>query len=239
MDCKRSAEQLLDYLDGGLDDRIRAEVESHLDGCLACSTELESLRETCARLDRLPAASPGLGSKQRFEEMLRAHEFAREGKPNRGVWRIAAAVLLVGLGVVAGYGIKTTDVQSAFRSDDMTRYLMTVYEVRDETDQIPRERMRATGLRYRSWERELKQQGRLLDVALLRTDGAASIREVEGRTEITALAVPTDREAMTYYWLIQATDYDEALQISRGCPMLSLGARVELREIENWEPPKT
>ena len=99
--------------------------------------------------------------------------------------------------------------------------------------------MRAAGKRYRAWERDLTEHGQLLDVALLRTEGAASLQDIDGQAEITALEPPADREAMTYYWLIQAKSYDEAVRIARGCPMLTLGARIELREIEDWGPPST
>ena len=249
MDCNTLNERMLDYLDDVLDEHTRQDLKAHLDSCPECSVELDSLRETCCRLDRLPTESPGPGSRVRFEEMLRAFELAHESAPETsstalpgGIrWPMAAAValVLVLLSALIGYGVRSPESPAAVGDDTLTRYLMTVYEIREQTDQIPREQMRATGARYRTWEQELKEEGRLLDVALLRTERAASIREIEGQTEISALTVPDDREAMTYYWLIQARNYDEALRISRGCPMLSLGARVELREIDSWEPPNS
>ncbi len=247
MDCKALNERMLDYFDGALDERTRREVEAHLESCLACREEVESLRETWARLAQLPADAPGSAGRVRFEEMLRAYEsgretpsaIPREGNLGRGLLRVAAAVALVILGAVAGYGMKSIEPPIATRTDGLTRYLLTVYEVREQTDRIPEEQMRAAGERYRAWERDLTEHGQLLDVALLRNEGAAKIRDIDGQAEITALELPADREAMTYYWLIQAKSYDEAIRIARGCPMLTLGARVELREIEDQELPST
>ena len=173
MDCKALNERMLDYFDGALDERTRHEVEAHLESCLACREEVESLREISARLDQLPADAPSSTARVRFEEMLRAYESGRETPSaiprnlRRGILRVAAAVALVILGGLAGYGMKSLEPSIATRTDGLTRYILTVYEVREQTDRIPEEQMRAAGKRYRAWERDLTEHGQLLDVALL------------------------------------------------------------------------
>lgn len=247
MKCEFPEDRLIDYLDGALDECTLAEVEAHLEECLECRQEVESLRDIKTRLDQLPVGAPPPTGTVRFEEMLRAYELARQtpgatpGEAVRGRWLLqaAAAVILIALGAIAGYGLKDEAAPIASRDDGLTRYILTVYEIREQTERIPRARMRAAGERYRVWMKELTESGQLLDVALLRTEGAANLTEVEGQAEVTALELPVDREVMTYYWLIQAESRDDAVRIARGCPMLAIGARVELREIEGYELPST
>ena len=40
------------------------------------------------------------------------------------------------------------------------------------------------------------------------------------------------KEIVGGYFLIEAVDYDEAVQICRSCPHLKYGGRIELREID-------
>lgn len=44
MDCSRISEQLGFYIDGTLDERMRDQVEAHLEGCAECRAELASLK---------------------------------------------------------------------------------------------------------------------------------------------------------------------------------------------------
>jgi anti-sigma factor RsiW len=49
---------LSDYIDGGLDDGDRRELESHLDGCEECSATLADLRRVVSRARSLPERAP-------------------------------------------------------------------------------------------------------------------------------------------------------------------------------------
>ena len=40
------------------------------------------------------------------------------------------------------------------------------------------------------------------------------------------------KEVVGGYFLIEAADYDEAVEISKGCPHLKYGGRIELRQID-------
>jgi predicted anti-sigma-YlaC factor YlaD len=44
--CRQVVELVSDYLDGALDDDLRADVEGHVGGCDGCAMVLDQLRET-------------------------------------------------------------------------------------------------------------------------------------------------------------------------------------------------
>lgn len=55
--CQYFRQDLSAYIDNRLDGAAQARLEEHLSRCLACRTELESLRQTVGLLRQLPAAS--------------------------------------------------------------------------------------------------------------------------------------------------------------------------------------
>ncbi len=58
MNCDTCLERTAELADGKLDPKTEALVRAHLEGCAGCRQELETLRQTLAALDALPAAAP-------------------------------------------------------------------------------------------------------------------------------------------------------------------------------------
>ena len=243
MRCEENDERWFDYLSGELSEQERRELETHLASCRSCREELDSLRETWELLGRLPGGVSPAEARTRFQRMLTAYERGQARVPvarGRGprliriAAQLAASVALLLLGGMAGYGMKSAESPPG-SEEGLTRFLLVVYEVADRLEEIPTERMREAGERYRAWENELTRKGKLLDVARLKLEGAASLSRRAGEPDVSPLHLATDREAITYYWLILARDHEEAVEIANGCPMLDLGSRIELRELETWE----
>ena len=110
MTCEAIRERLNDYLDGGLDERERAETAAHLDGCAACGAEAQALRDLLSAAARLPRESvprrelwPAVAAEIRRGAVvpLRA---ARPRPPGFGSLATAAALAaaISGLALLAG-----------------------------------------------------------------------------------------------------------------------------------------
>jgi len=86
MKCPQLQEKFADYMTGEIDEKSRAEIQTHLAGCNDCRTELESLSALWAKLGVLPKEQPGPGMRTRFYSMLEAY---KEGmaveKPRRSL----------------------------------------------------------------------------------------------------------------------------------------------------------
>ncbi|HLX11691.1 MAG TPA: zf-HC2 domain-containing protein [Bacteroidota bacterium] len=74
MKSNHVSEELLAYLSENLDGLIRQRVESHLENCPQCRTELESIRTLWNGLGELPAEPQPESSRERFYEMLRGYK---------------------------------------------------------------------------------------------------------------------------------------------------------------------
>jgi hypothetical protein len=90
------------------------------------------------------------------------------------------------------------------------------------------EEMQATTQRWMNWVAGIAAQGKLADRGnrlvnsgkVLRSDGSISDGPY---TEI--------KESILGYTLVKAASLDEATKLAHGCPILSFGGNVEIREI--------
>jgi anti-sigma factor RsiW len=55
--CTELVEVVTDYLEGQVDDAVRAEIEAHLALCPGCDNYLQQMRETIRVLGRVPVES--------------------------------------------------------------------------------------------------------------------------------------------------------------------------------------
>ncbi len=69
-------EQLQDLIDGRLAARIRAPIESHLESCAVCRTELEAFRRVAVALDELPRLTPSHEFSERVMAGVRVRQMA-------------------------------------------------------------------------------------------------------------------------------------------------------------------
>lgn len=66
--------------------------------------------------------------------------------------------------------------------------------------------------------RGLAQAGKLEASAKLKEEGGRHLRSSNGRVEVTDGPYAEAREVMGGYFTVEAADYDEAVEIARGCP---------------------
>ncbi|MFQ5694490.1 MAG: YciI family protein [Terriglobia bacterium] len=85
---------------------------------------------------------------------------------------------------------------------------------------------------YGHWAREEIQAGNLLGGEKLQDTGFFLRASAERQLEITEARGRTGAGFVQGYFLIQASDYDQALRIARGCPHLRYGGTIELRAID-------
>jgi predicted anti-sigma-YlaC factor YlaD len=55
--CQEFVELVTDYLEGALDDEIKARFEEHMQLCHGCEVYLRQMEETAARMGSVPAES--------------------------------------------------------------------------------------------------------------------------------------------------------------------------------------
>lgn len=108
MKCEKIREQMIDLMTA--EGAVAPEMQLHLDSCPACSSELESMKQTMSLLDEWQAPEPSPFFNTRLQALLREEKTKSAEKTSwvlnwfrKPVFTAAAAVaLVVGAGVYAG-----------------------------------------------------------------------------------------------------------------------------------------
>jgi hypothetical protein len=95
----------------------------------------------------------------------------------------------------------------------------------------PKEIQNAVG-EYSAWREQIAGKGRLTGGNKLRDEGGRWLTSDAGDVRVVDGPFSEAKEVIGGYFMIKAADYDEAVEISRGCPHLCYGGRIELREVD-------
>lgn len=70
--CRDAVALMTDYLDGGLEPRLRRGLEAHLAGCPHCAEYLAQMRASIALAGRTPAPAPDAETSHALAELYRS-----------------------------------------------------------------------------------------------------------------------------------------------------------------------
>ena len=80
---------------------------------------------------------------------------------------------------------------------------------------------------FNAWFERMGEQGKIKGAHRLATEG----KVLSGRKGVTDGPFAESKEGIAGYWLIQAASLEEAVEISKGDPLLDYGHTVEIRPI--------
>lgn len=200
------------------------------------SNEMEELtpqeRQALAGLNR--EKMPPSFLEDRIVAQLKAVEVIRSGRPAwlPGYLRIAmASALLIAVFLVgAMVGARRTAVPNTRAKEPGFILIVRQFspDLRAKTPEEELQRVRE----YGAWARELGRKGLLLGGEKLNDEGSL-LSQAKGSSAIAETATPTSEGAVAGYFLLPASDYNQAVSIARTCPHIKHGGTVELRQIEH------
>lgn len=86
---------------------------------------------------------------------------------------------------------------------------------------------------YTAWREGLSEEGRVVGGNKLTDEGGRWLTGANGSVRVVDGPYAEAKEVIGGYFMVQAADYDEAVEISRSCPHLRFGGRIELRQVED------
>lgn len=113
----------------------------------------------------------------------------------------------------------------------MPRFMLLLHETPSDFQDYTPEQMQALVERYRIWGQGLKAAGQDAGSAKLKDEGGRHLRAHGGRIEVTDGPYAEAREVLGGYFTVHAADYDEAVEIAKGCPHVELGW-IEVRQLD-------
>lgn len=115
----------------------------------------------------------------------------------------------------------------------MPNYMMLLHEQPMDYSQFSPEQIQAVIGEYVAWRNKVGADGNLVGGEKLKDEGGRHIAGANGQLRVTDGPYAEAKEVIGGYFTISAADYEEAVEISKGCPHLKFGGRIELREIES------
>ena len=85
---------------------------------------------------------------------------------------------------------------------------------------------------YVGWRERLVAEGRLAGGKKLKDDGGRWLSQKNGQVRVVDGPFSEAKEIIGGFFMIKAADYAEAVEISRSCPHIEYGGRIELREVD-------
>jgi hypothetical protein len=97
------------------------------------------------------------------------------------------------------------------------------------------ERARQNAQAWQAWFKELGARGHFKDAAH-RTPLESGGKVVRGREKLVSEGPYAEaRDVVSGYTLIEATDFADAVELSKGCPILDVGGSVEVRPVQSFK----
>lgn len=121
----------------------------------------------------------------------------------------------------------------------MPNYILVLYDDAESPGAYTRmsaEEMQRVVEKYAAWSSRLAQEGRLRGGEKLRDGSGRVMRPGSGGVSVQDGPFSETREVIGGYFLIEARDYEEMVEICRTCPHLEHGT-IEIREIEPMPEP--
>ena len=114
----------------------------------------------------------------------------------------------------------------------MPQYMLMLHERPADFAEFSPEHIQQVIEEFMAWRAALDSKGNFVASAKLRDEGGKHLTGTNGSFRVTDGPYTEAKEVIGGYFTIAAGDYDEAVELSRGCPMLKYGGRIEVREIE-------
>lgn len=114
----------------------------------------------------------------------------------------------------------------------MPNYMLLLHEQPMDYSQFSAEQIQGVIAEYVAWRHQVEAAGNLVGGEKLKDEGGRHLSGHNGSLRVTDGPYTEAKEVIGGYFTISASDYDEAVEISKGCPHLKYGGRIELRETE-------
>ena len=113
----------------------------------------------------------------------------------------------------------------------MSQFMLFIRNGEESSEQLSPEQIQQAIQRFSEWAKRLREQGKLLAAEKLKDNTGMLLITRNGQVVVDGPFAET-KETIGGYFIIEAENMDEAIEITKECPGFSHGGIVELREIE-------
>jgi hypothetical protein len=123
------------------------------------------------------------------------------------------------------------NIDKAKKEKNMSQFILFVRGGSELSVDLSPQQIQESIKRYSAWAQKLRAEGKLASAEKLRDNTGMLLYRKKGRIVVDGPFAET-KETIGGYFIINAADMDEAIDISKECPAVSEGGMLELREVE-------
>jgi hypothetical protein len=113
------------------------------------------------------------------------------------------------------------------------KYMLLLHDSTQSFADVSAEDIQQIISEYVDWREKIEKDGKLVGGEKLADEGGKHLSMQNGEIRVTDGPFAEIKEVLGGYFAIKAEDYDEAVEISKTCPHLKYGGRIELRQIDS------
>lgn len=114
----------------------------------------------------------------------------------------------------------------------MSNYLLLLHEKPADFSDLSADAIQAVIAEYVAWSQKLAGEGKLVGGQKLKDEGGKHLNGFGSEFRSTDGPFAEAKEVVGGIFTIDASSYDEAVEISKDCPHLKYGGWIEVREVE-------
>ena len=118
----------------------------------------------------------------------------------------------------------------------MPKYMLLLHDRTDGFAAMSPEQMQQVIQKYMAWGDKLRASGTITDGQKLTDEPGRVIRTNGGQVRVTDGPYSETKEVLGGYYTVQATTYEEAIEIARSCPHVEYGGTIEVRQVHDLKP---
>ncbi|MFN0121690.1 MAG: YciI family protein [Blastocatellia bacterium] len=115
----------------------------------------------------------------------------------------------------------------------MPQFMLLLHENPADFASVSPDEIQAIIGEYVAWRQAIEAAGKYAGSNKLKDEGGRHLTSDNGHVRVVDGPYAEASEVIGGYFNISAADYDEAVEITRGCPHLKYGGWIELRQIED------
>ena len=119
----------------------------------------------------------------------------------------------------------------------MPEYLLILRDHEERWEAFSNEEYEDVLAQFMAWNESMKAQDELVDAGKLTSHLGRTLRPRDGKIALDGPFAEA-KEAIAGYYRVRCEDDVAAVRIARGCPVLTYGGSVEVREIASMEAPR-
>jgi len=114
----------------------------------------------------------------------------------------------------------------------MPQYILLLHETPSDFSNFSPEEVQQIFGEYFAWRSKIQAEGKYVGSNKLKEEGGRHVSMRNGKARVVDGPYAEAKEVMGGYFIIDAANYDEAVEISKGCPHLKYNGWIEVRETD-------